>query len=266
MKEFLNYIFSYNLYDILYDYCNDTTKLSYDECELCKKEILKIESIFELKVYQIRNILEEHILDKAIRDHLLFQEKKSKQSSLIVENNSNNKITYGLGEFLKKEATLLSLIVANNKHDKIKLYSKDSLMFLCQFHYEKTPSMGVTNHNNLFYCYGCGETGTVINYLSSYEGLTYSQTLSLLQEIYLINNNNNKSVMFEEIADKYRKVLISQEYESIIYKSLERFEKNKNLDKTDYSKVTEGYEKSISVMERVRKNSFINIATHFEIK
>ena len=35
----------------------------------------------------------------------------------------------------------------------------------CPFHKEKTPSFSVTPGRNMFYCFGCGEGGTVITFL-----------------------------------------------------------------------------------------------------
>ena len=66
-----------------------------------------------------------------------------------------------------------------NNHPVVKPYSEGSLMFLCQMHKEKHPSMGVTDARGVFYCFSCGVNGTVVNYLEEYERLTYNEVISL---------------------------------------------------------------------------------------
>lgn len=69
--------------------------------------------------------------------------------------NDNYFLQYSFNEeyiyYVMLNSSLLPFVLANNTHDEIRLYSTDSFMFLCQFHIEKTPSLGVTNHVNLMY-------------------------------------------------------------------------------------------------------------------
>ena len=46
----------------------------------------------------------------------------------------------------------------------VKLNSRDK--GLCPFHREKTASFSVDRKNNIFTCFGCGETGDVITFVS----------------------------------------------------------------------------------------------------
>lgn len=257
-NKLLGYIFTNNLYNKLYEYYYAKDILSLLEKNKIEKEILNIKKIFNASDYYIIEVLDEYILNIATKK---TEEKKTDREILFVEKTENHKITKGLGNFLKSEITLLNLVLANNNYEKIKLYSKDSFMFLCQYHYEKTPSMGVTNHNNLFYCFGCGQTGTAINYLEEVENLSYSQTLKLIQEIYLIDINNKRTNNYEKIASKYRDILVSYEYEKLLYKSIERYEDKHHSDHIDYNNIIYGYEKSLKVIERVRKRSYIEATT-----
>lgn len=59
-------------------------------------------------------------------------------------------------DYLQEECSITHLVFTNNIYPKIKLYSNDSFMFLCQFHNERTPSMGVVNSKGYGMCYGCG--------------------------------------------------------------------------------------------------------------
>ena len=48
----------------------------------------------------------------------------------------------------------------------VKLNKRGSTYFgLCPFHNEKTPSFSVTPAKQMYYCFGCGAGGNVINYV-----------------------------------------------------------------------------------------------------
>lgn len=50
----------------------------------------------------------------------------------------------------------------------------------CPFHKEKTPSFSVTPGRNMFYCFGCGEGGTVITFLQKIEKISFSDAVMRL--------------------------------------------------------------------------------------
>src|SRR6476660_2945299 len=43
----------------------------------------------------------------------------------------------------------------------------------CPFHADKTPSFSVSEEKGLFYCFGCGESGDVFNFIMKLDGLTF---------------------------------------------------------------------------------------------
>lgn len=53
---------------------------------------------------------------------------------------------------------------------------------LCPFHKEKTPSFSVSADKQLFYCFGCGKGGTVINYVMQSENLDFVEAVKLLAQ------------------------------------------------------------------------------------
>ncbi len=53
---------------------------------------------------------------------------------------------------------------------------------LCPFHHEKTPSFTVNEQKQIFKCFGCGEGGTVFNFLMKQETLTFPEAVNLLAE------------------------------------------------------------------------------------
>ncbi len=57
-----------------------------------------------------------------------------------------------------------------------------SLLGLCPFHNEKTPSFNVSVSRGIFKCFGCGKGGNSVNFIMEYEHLNYIQALKHLAE------------------------------------------------------------------------------------
>ncbi|MFP1787709.1 CHC2 zinc finger domain-containing protein [Lonsdalea quercina] len=70
---------------------------------------------------------------------------------------------------LKREVSLLS--VAQHQGHRLKKQGDDSHACLCPFHQEKTPSCVITPSKNLYHCFGCGASGSVLDWLQHTERL-----------------------------------------------------------------------------------------------
>ncbi len=55
-----------------------------------------------------------------------------------------------------------------------------SLKGLCPFHDERTPSFHVTPSRGLYYCFGCGEGGDVVDFLMKHDHLTFTEAIEKL--------------------------------------------------------------------------------------
>ncbi|MDR0446083.1 MAG: DNA primase [Oscillospiraceae bacterium] len=51
---------------------------------------------------------------------------------------------------------------------------------LCPFHSEKTPSFSVTRDKQVYYCFGCGRGGGVVNFVMDIENLSFPEAVELL--------------------------------------------------------------------------------------
>ena len=112
---------------------------------------------------------------------------------------------------------------------------------LCPFHSEKTPSFNIDAEKGLFYCFGCGKGGNVINFLMDIKGESFIETINYLKEKYNIaaaddwtqnnfkqysninnyRNNNQDNKEFSEKAEikKILKLTLNYYYENLfIYK------------------------------------------------
>jgi DNA primase len=68
--------------------------------------------------------------------------------------------------------------------------SGNNLIGLCPFHHEKTPSFTVNVEKQIYKCFGCGEGGTIFNFLMKQEGLTFPEAVKALAEKANISIND----------------------------------------------------------------------------
>ncbi len=68
---------------------------------------------------------------------------------------------------------------------------------LCPFHHEKTPSFTVNEEKQIYKCFGCGDGGTIFNFLMKQESLTFPEAINVLAEKANIridvSDNQNKN-------------------------------------------------------------------------
>ncbi|WKV50942.1 CHC2 zinc finger domain-containing protein [Dickeya fangzhongdai] len=84
-------------------------------------------------------------------------------------------------EQLKRGVSLRA--VAQSQGHTLKKQGADSYVCRCPFHQENTPSCVITPSKNLYHCFGCGASGSVLDWLQHTERLTWPQTLLRLREL-----------------------------------------------------------------------------------
>ena len=81
------------------------------------------------------------------------------------------------------EAFIRELSDRNDIADTVSAYvrltkrSGSNQFGLCPFHSEKTPSFSVNPEKQMFYCFGCGKGGGVVNFIMELENLSYSDAV-----------------------------------------------------------------------------------------
>lgn len=172
-----------------------------------------------------------------------------------------NKFSKGDCNYIISHSYLLPLVLANNTHHKIRMYSDNSYMFLCQFHNECTPSFGVTDSKNLMYCFGCGVCGNPLDYLKQYENLSFKDAILLLSQIYLFDVKMQNPEL-EPLVEKYRNTILSDEYLNLLEMGQERLKKRNivSLDCVDVEKI---YADRYETIERIRNNEY-DVNFHYE--
>ncbi|MDR2150707.1 MAG: DNA primase [Spirochaetaceae bacterium] len=84
---------------------------------------------------------------------------------------------------------------------------------LCPFHQEKTPSFSVNQEHKLYYCFGCGKGGSIINFVMEMEKTTFPETIELLAKRFGVQLRyekaqieKEKDTRLEALNELYRRV------------------------------------------------------------
>ncbi len=92
-----------------------------------------------------------------------------------------------------------------------------SMIGLCPFHNEKTPSFNVSQAKGIYKCFGCGKGGSSVNFIMEHEHLAYTDALRWLAKKYNIEirekeenpedakerNDRESQLIVSEFAQKY---------------------------------------------------------------
>ncbi len=81
---------------------------------------------------------------------------------------------------LKREVDLASLV--RSKNIELKAHGSKDLIGRCPFHKDDSPSFVVTPAKNLFHCLGCGEGGSVVDFVIKHDGVSFRHAVELLRE------------------------------------------------------------------------------------
>ena len=88
-----------------------------------------------------------------------------------------------MSNFTDDIMTIRELPIANVIGAYVKLKNTGTSMSgLCPFHNEKTPSFHIFKKTNSFKCFGCGKSGSVIDFVMEYKKLEFGEALKLLAE------------------------------------------------------------------------------------
>ncbi len=79
-------------------------------------------------------------------------------------------------ERVRAASNLVDLIADVTKVRK----SGRSVMAICPFHQEKTPSMSVDAARGLYHCFGCGKSGDIFRFLEDSQGLSFNEAVEFL--------------------------------------------------------------------------------------
>jgi len=79
---------------------------------------------------------------------------------------------------------------------------------LCPFHKEKTPSFSVDRKNNIFTCFGCGETGDVVTFVQKIKECEPLEAVQFLAERYRVDIGENFVPKKPSVTDYIKRCLV----------------------------------------------------------
>lgn len=98
--------------------------------------------------------------------------------------------------------------IADVVSEYVKLEKRGANFFgLCPFHKEKTPSFSVAPAKQIFYCFGCGKGGNVIQFVMNAENLDYVEALRFLADRARIQLPEGDSSEEQERAKQKQEII-----------------------------------------------------------
>ena len=95
---------------------------------------------------------------------------------------------------LKGRASALDIVP---KYVKLAKKGKD-WFGRCPFHSEKTASFKVDPDSGLYYCFGCGAHGDIINFVMEMEKLSFAEAVKYIADMYGIQVPENRETFHPE--------------------------------------------------------------------
>lgn len=121
---------------------------------------------------------------------------------------------------LKKTVSLFSL--AQSQGHKLKRQGKDSYVCLCPFHEEKTPSCVITPSKNLYHCFGCGASGSVIDWQMKTEQLSLPDAVKRLRE----TSGHLPSLVVSAVSERQKLTDLDEDGQALLHQVVEFYHQN----------------------------------------
>ena len=86
-------------------------------------------------------------------------------------------------EFIREADERADLLAIVRRSVELKPAGASSLVGLCPFHTERTPSFVVTPSKNLYKCFGCGAVGGSLRFLMEHDGMPFREAVQELAQM-----------------------------------------------------------------------------------
>ncbi|WMY97469.1 MAG: DNA primase [Arsenophonus sp.] len=142
--------------------------------------------------------------------------------------------------FINNLLSKIDILEIISKEIKLKKIGKN-FYASCPFHDEKTPSFIVNHQQQYYYCFGCGISGNIIDFMMSFNKLNFVETIQELscycglkipfqKEIFKLDDKNQKKKIYFKVMEKIKKNYQKSLYSEIGYNA-RYFLKKRGLNK-----------------------------------
>jgi DNA primase len=164
-------------------------------------------------------------------------------------------------EYIQKVIEKNDIVDVVSRYTSLK-ENRSGFVGLCPLHNEKTPSFMVSREKQVFYCFGCSKSGTLIHFIMERENLNFVDSIMFLSNIAgidFLEYNDRESAVYEKKQEIYNLNNLAADYYFKILNSdfgLEGMEYLKKRKINDYS--IEKFQVGYSTNDR---NGLVNYLT-----
>ena len=79
----------------------------------------------------------------------------------------------------------------------------------CPFHNEKSPSFSVEPEKQFFYCFGCGEGGNALGFITKFDSVDFPQAVEILAQEYGLEVPREESPAQKKLRPSSKEFTIS---------------------------------------------------------
>lgn len=135
----------------------------------------------------------------------------------------------------------------------------------CPFHHEKTPSFAINEEGQYYHCFGCGESGSVVDFVMKMENVDRTKAIEILAEragMKIPDNFGDEKKIEKQKKEKAEMLkalnLAKEFYKSALYeksaKIAQEYLKKRKFKKSDLDNFEIGYARRNDVVDYLKKN------------
>lgn len=128
----------------------------------------------------------------------------------------------------------------------------DSYAAHCCLHEDKTPSLFITPSRNLFYCQSCHCGGNLLNWLMTFEGLSFDDAADKVGRLAGVDIKNLKQCSSLKIFQSLKRSLVASEAEQVEREILDISEINKFKKEAPQEWIDEGIDPAVMDVFNIR--------------
>ena len=141
----------------------------------------------------------------------------------LTVDSSDKDINIKLAEIMNSNISFLRILISILGEDTIVEVRPNKIFYLnCVFHKTEDMPLYIDDNNKVFYCYSCGESGTIISFLYKYYGIYPKEAINILYA-YLNDDLSELNIdelnIFRDIFKNYKSKVVTNYLGKSTYKT-----------------------------------------------